>query len=114
MNDRGQSPERVLTCAIVYVLPRNVVARSSSTNHEYPFACIFFGVLELGRMDHLAFEFILQHHHHPIKHELKENRVERTFPGKSGIRGVTSSPNAKMTWTGRNTLSVAFGPVRRT
>ena len=65
-------------------------------------------------MDQLAFEFILQHDHHPVGRELEENGVEQTFPGKSGLCGVTSVPNAKTTWTGRNTLSVALGPVRRT
>ena len=97
-----------------YVFPCDVVAGSSSTDHEHPFANVFFRALEFRRMDHLAFESLLQYHHHPIRHELEENGLECTFPGKSGICGVTSAPSAKTTWTGRNTLSVAFGPVRRT
>jgi hypothetical protein len=55
----------MLACAVFYVLPCNVVARSSGTDHEYPFPSVSFGTLEPGGMNHFAFELLLRRDRDP-------------------------------------------------
>ena len=81
----------VLTCAVVHVVPCDVVARGSCPNHEHPFAGVFFGAFELGRMDHLAFEIFLQHRHHQSGTSWR--RVKWSKPSRGSL-GYTVSPQS--------------------